>query len=983
MSFQSISSTENKQFATSNPTSSVSASPSPSPALSASSYTSTRSDDSSDCDINSLSLDDWGYPTRPNELTPSRSTEPKINTSVSQGGLSSANAIRGDSFGGTLTPVARRSSSAFTQDKSKVDVDGYTKKTVGEREEEEREEFEEEEDEEEVEPSGFDLEDEDEEDMHAYGVPAARGWRLKANKAKTSAFRDQVLTMFSTILKLETWSEEDVDPSLLPLSPDNLELKRISGAFSNAVFFVSYKLPSKKSANGPRTVLLRVYGSGTEVLLSRRAELLILHTLSSLYEIGPHILGTFANGRVETFFDAEPIGKEGMRDLGDRRETIREDGSLWVRGREGTAQWVARRMRQLHEVPLETMRAVLEQGDLRAGSENSSGLFGRGIENHLFARSHRPLPSKNSRGTSGQVGSYFEGKSVLSNQNPRESPAPMTPSDGSAVPDTSITASGVDYSVKQRNNSVTSFDSLATSYNSQDGGSMMSGSSENLLSSPNLGPSNYSDSILASRKGHIQSPYTFNTPSAAKPRRGSSTSRGNSGTSRQPYPGVWRRTKRWAREAGKVFALVDEFSQTEQGKVACETALRGTNLEGIPFSPFLAEPPPKTKSLELGLTLMNLQKTLLAIASIDFPRFLREMDAYKKHVRRWERMNGTSKRVLAHGDTQYSNLLLIKDGEGEDVGIGMPRMTREQSSEKVAMGSTNNIRDRSGTVTSSRRMPSRQRSRTKLAPYERLIVIDFEYCSPNPRAYDIANAFHEWRFDYHSPTDSWSPYLLPYPTREERRRWMRAYVEQGRLLRMRGKTSQSTMDLPGSTVPPPTEELILPPSILPASSLAVSQKAGENAKAKPVDQSSSPSHILGGRNKSFTVASTAILAGDSPTLNPISSPLLTGKSSLIALEASMEREIDRLEKEVEIYSMACHASWALWGVTFAKEQIELVLEDVLNRSGASDETILLMDTDQTTPASVAGCSEDFDNLRYTLGRVELFREEIAALGISV
>jgi len=73
------------------------------------------------------------------------------------------------------------------------------------------------------------------------------------------------------------------------------------------VFFVSYgpsketleKLESGSSISPPPTVLLRVYGIGCEVLLSRRAELLILHTLSSLYEIGPHILGTFGNGRVE------------------------------------------------------------------------------------------------------------------------------------------------------------------------------------------------------------------------------------------------------------------------------------------------------------------------------------------------------------------------------------------------------------------------------------------------------------------------------------------------------------------------------------------------------------------------------------------------------------------------------------------------------------------------------------------------------------
>lgn len=101
--------------------------------------------------------------------------------------------------------------------------------------------------------------------------------------------------MFSKELKLAGWAESDVHPALLPLRRENLGLKRISGAFSNVVIFASYKLSDDdrcRASNdvgplvAPPTVLLRIYGTATEVLLSRRAELLILHTLSSLYEIG-------------------------------------------------------------------------------------------------------------------------------------------------------------------------------------------------------------------------------------------------------------------------------------------------------------------------------------------------------------------------------------------------------------------------------------------------------------------------------------------------------------------------------------------------------------------------------------------------------------------------------------------------------------------------------------------------------------------------
>ena len=57
------------------------------------------------------------------------------------------------------------------------------------------------------------------------------------------------------------------------------------------------------------------------------------------------------------------------------------------------------------------------------------------------------------------------------------------------------------------------------------------------------------------------------------------------------------------------------------------------------------------------------------------------------------------------------------------------------------------------------------------------IVIDFEYAAPNPRGYDIANHFHEWRANYHHPTHAHSlqPHF-PYPTQSQREAFYRAYL---------------------------------------------------------------------------------------------------------------------------------------------------------------------------------------------------------------
>jgi choline kinase len=63
----------------------------------------------------------------------------------------------------------------------------------------------------------------------------------------------------------------------------------------------------------------------------------------------------------------------------------------------------------------------------------------------------------------------------------------------------------------------------------------------------------------------------------------------------------------------------------------------------------------------------------------------------------------------------------------------------------------------------------------EIAP--QIIVVDFEYASPNPAAFDIANHFHEWTADYRSGT----PHLLDpsrYPDSDERRNFYVAYLER-------------------------------------------------------------------------------------------------------------------------------------------------------------------------------------------------------------
>ncbi|CEH18857.1 Choline kinase [Ceraceosorus bombacis] len=340
---------------------------------------------------------------------------------------------------------------------------------------------------------------------------------------------------------------------------------------------------------------------------------------------------------------------------------------------------------------------------------------------------------------------------------------------------------------QHRNNSVTSFDSLATSFSS----TASTSSLDNYpLKSPALRADSYTDSVNAARRGSAMSGEAY--PHQSSGHRAHSRQRTGS-HSRDPYPGVWRRTKRWSREAAKVLAIVDEFARSPEGRAACAAALRNCPYQlsaslpgaacenGGELAPMDGSKPVPA-SLNIG-PVSSLRTLLLAISAIDFQRLVLEMDAFKRYTRAWERREGHSRRVLTHGDTQYGNLLIRKEmNPDRPVASGMPRIRAAEDAASPLGGAA--------------QPRSRSRSRKNLVPHERLVVIDMEYLNHGPRAYDIANMFVEMGADYDHPTDSWNMTANgPYPSTEMRRRWLRAYAEQGRLMRMRGKTPK----LPSAT----------------------------------------------------------------------------------------------------------------------------------------------------------------------------------------
>ncbi|KAF7980875.1 hypothetical protein HWV62_36551 [Athelia sp. TMB] len=116
-------------------------------------------------------------------------------------------------------------------------------------------------------------------------------------------------------------------------------------------------------------------------------------------------------------------------------------------------------------------------------------------------------------------------------------------------------------------------------------------------------------------------------------------------------------------------------------------------------------------------------------AELDIDGFFTLWEKYMRWLKEFESREGASRRVFAHNDLQYGNLL---------------RLTRVQEG-----------------------MPD----------HHQIIIVDLEYASPNPAAFDIATHFHEWTADYHGL----HPHLYDparYPSLQERRNFYQGYMSQ-------------------------------------------------------------------------------------------------------------------------------------------------------------------------------------------------------------
>ncbi|KAH0561943.1 hypothetical protein GP486_003350 [Trichoglossum hirsutum] len=159
--------------------------------------------------------------------------------------------------------------------------------------------------------------------------------RAQREQESWDSFKNEIVRLTHT-LKLKGWRRVPLDRGR------EIEVERISGALTNAVYMVSppknIVSPNTESPDiaislapkkPPPKLLLRIYGPQVEHLIDRETELRVLQRLARK-RIGPRLLGTFINGRFEEFFYARTLTSQDLR-IPD------------------TSRQIAKRMRELHD----------------------------------------------------------------------------------------------------------------------------------------------------------------------------------------------------------------------------------------------------------------------------------------------------------------------------------------------------------------------------------------------------------------------------------------------------------------------------------------------------------------------------------------------------------------------------------------------------------------------------------------------------------
>ncbi|KAF4124407.1 choline kinase [Geosmithia morbida] len=207
--------------------------------------------------------------------------------------------------------------------------------------------------------------------------------------------------------------------------------------------------------------------------------------------------------------------------------------------------------------------------------------------------------------------------------------------------------------------------------------------------------------------------------------------------------------------------------------------------------------------------------------------------------------------------------------------------------------------------------------------HKQLIVIDFEYAGANMLGQEFANHFTEWTYNYHDVKTPWACTPAGYPTLEEQRRFVKAYIEHRPHFHPTG----------GST-----------PRLAPQDSNTTTPGA-----ATPAQQPQPP-------QVQHTTSSSSIVDFMLDSRAPPGGWGAVEKAE----EEKTEKEIRQLLDETRMWRPANSAMWVAWGVVQAR--IDEVTDDDDKDDGEAP-------------------TDEFDYLSYAQDRAAFFWGDMVQMGL--
>ncbi|KAL6820906.1 kinase-like domain-containing protein [Trichoderma sp. SZMC 28015] len=178
---------------------------------------------------------------------------------------------------------------------------------------------------------------------------------------------------------------------------------------------------------------------------------------------------------------------------------------------------------------------------------------------------------------------------------------------------------------------------------------------------------------------------------------------------------------------------------------------------------FLDKELEKTPEAERRNSIAHAWKINGYVCGVPWEQFREVVIKYRAHLNNCYKGHRAIKDrlVFAHNDTQYGNILRIRPDD-EKSPLLQPANKHKQ-----------------------------------------LVVIDFEYAAPNTAGLEFANHFTEWMYNYHDPVIPFACHADRYPSLEEQKRFIRAYVDHRPQFPQASSTPRLTpLDTPSAAATP-------------------------------------------------------------------------------------------------------------------------------------------------------------------------------------